>query len=107
MILPDLQKCPDEICKFIKNGQILACSTSSGWKNRESFLLWSINFINCLSQYRLTLDQSIRSERAVLIMDVHTSRENPLELYILKLNNIDVIIIPLRCTHLLQMFDVV
>ena len=107
IILSDLQNCPDELNKYIKNGQIWACSTPSGWQTRDTFLLWCINFINWLSQYRLSLDESINSDRAVLIMDGHTSRENPLALYILKLNNIDVLILPSHCTHLLQMFDVV
>ena len=107
VILPNLEKCPDEIEKYIILNQIWSVSTESGWQNRDSFLIWCINFINWLSNYRLTLDSSIRNQKALLILDGHTSRENPISLYILKIHNIDVLILPAHTTHLLQMFDVV
>lgn len=40
-------------------------------------------------------------------MDGHTSRENTLALYILKLINTNVLILPSQCTHILQMLDTV
>ena len=108
VLIPQLlDKCPEEIQTFIDLGQIWAVSTESGWENRDSFLIWTINFINWLSNYRLTLDTSIRDQRALLIIDGHTSRENPISLYILKINSIDVLVLPAHTTHLLQMFDVV
>lgn len=106
VIFPNLQNCPEEIRKYINLGQILCVSTESGWQNRESFLIWCINFINWLSNYRLTLDDSIRDQKVLLILDGHTSRENPISLYILKINNIDVLVLPSNSTHLLQTFDV-
>ena len=107
LIIPDLKNCPSEIKKYISNGEIWCCSTESGWENRNSFLLWTINFINWLSNYRMNLDPEIRDEKAVLILDGHCSRENPIALYILRINNIDVLVLPAHTTHLLQMFDVV
>ena len=76
-------------------------------KTRNSFLLWVLNFINWLSSYRLTLDESLRNKKAVLILDGHNSRQNPIALKALRNNNIEVIILPVHTTHLLQMFDVV
>lgn len=107
VIIPNLQNCPEEIEKYINLGQIWCVSTERGWQNGESFLIWYINFINWLSNYRLTLDASISDQKALLIVDGHTSRENPISLYILKTLNIDVLVLPSHTTHLLQMFDVV
>lgn len=107
LILKDFENTPKELNTYIQTGQLWAISNSSGWQTRNSFLIWSINFINWVSNYRLTLDESIRNKSAVLILDGHNSRENPLALYLLKMNNIDVIILPAHTTHLLQMFDVV
>ncbi|KAK8889283.1 hypothetical protein M9Y10_034029 [Tritrichomonas musculus] len=107
IIIPELENCPQEAKKYIESGQLWACSSNSGWQNRNSFLIWSLNFINWLSCYRLGLDEEIRNERAVLILDGHNSRENPISLHFFTLFNIDVIILPAHTTHLLQMFDVV
>ncbi|KAK8893907.1 hypothetical protein M9Y10_022336 [Tritrichomonas musculus] len=92
-ILKDFENTPKELNTYIQTGQLWAISNSSGWQTRNSFLIWSINFINWVSNYRLTLDESIRNKSAVLILDGHNSRENPLTLYLLKMNNIDVIIL--------------
>lgn len=107
IIIPDLKNCPDDIKEFISLSKIWCCSTESGWQNRDSFLLWTINFINWLSEYRLKLDRKIQNQKAILIIDGHSSRENPISLYIMKINNIDVLVLPAHTTHLLQMFDVV
>ena len=37
IILSDLQNCPDELNKYIKNGQIWACSTPSGGRQEIHF----------------------------------------------------------------------
>ena len=107
VIIHDLEKCPIEIKRYILAGQILAVSTKSGWQNRNPFLIWTFNFINWLSNYRLQLDESIRNDKALIILDGHNSRENPIAIYLLKLSNFEVIILPFHTTHLLQMPDVV
>lgn len=108
IIIPDIVKCPIEVQPFIDSGLILACSTPSGWQTRNSFLLWASNFINWLSNYRLSLSPELREKKAVLILLIGlNSRENPLALKALKQNNIEVIILPAHTTHLLQKFDVV
>ena len=58
-----------------------------------------------ISQYRLSHDETINSDRAVLITDGHTSSKDHLFLYILMLNNTVVLILPSHCTHLPQIFD--
>ena len=61
---------------------------------------------NLLSNYRLRLDPSIRNQKALLIMDGHHSRENPVAIMLLEANNINLLILPSHVTHILQMFDV-
>lgn len=107
VILPNIQNCPNEIQRPISFGQIWCASTQSGWQNRNSFLLWVINFVNWVSAFRHTLDKSIQNSKAILILDGHTSRENPIAIYILHIHNIDTLVLPAHTTHLLQMFDVV
>ena len=86
VILRKLENCPNEIKNKVNFGQIWCCSTQSGWQNRNSFLLWTINFINWLSAYRLTLDPSIRDSKVVLLLDGHTFIENPKAIFILNKN---------------------
>ena len=81
-------------------------SSPSGWQTRDTFLFWVLCFINEFSLYRRTLDENVRNEKALLIMDGHASRECPMAFIFLKARNIDVLILPSHCTHVLQIFDV-
>lgn len=107
VIIPELQNCPPEIKQYLITGQIWAVSSNSGWETRNTFLIWTINFINYVSNYRLQLDEEIRNNEALLILDGHNSRENPLAIYLLKKFHINVLILPSHTSHLLQMYDVV
>ena len=84
-----------------------AFSFSSGWQTRNTFLFWTINFINWISCYRLKLDEKIRYNDALLILDGNILHENHWVIYLLKLFIINVLVLPPHTTHLLQMFDVV
>lgn len=106
IIIPDLKNCPDDINEFITLLKIWSCSTESGWQNGDSFLPWTINFINWLSENRIKLYRKIQNQKAILIIDGHSSHENPISLYIMKINNIDMLVLPAHTIHLLQMFDV-
>ena len=48
----------------------------------------------------------MRNKNVLLILDGHTSRENPIALEYLKLYGVNVLILPGHCTHVLQLFDV-
>ena len=78
----------------------------SGYMTRDMFLWWSICFINWLSQYRLTLPIEMRSDDALLILDGHTSRENPLAMCLFRKAQVHVLVLPSHTTHVLQWFDV-
>lgn len=106
IILPKLNKLPEELREFAASGQAWFASSQSGWMCRDLFLIWTIHFINWLSIYRTTLAETIRNARALLIVDGHSSRECPIALQLLRSNGVDVLVLPGHTTHITQMFDV-
>lgn len=78
IILKQLQNLPNELKQFEQNGKAWFASSNKGYMTRELFLLWSCNFINWLSSYRLVIDPIYRTKRALLILDGHLSRECPI-----------------------------
>ena len=106
IILKELKKCPSELKEFVDSGLMYLASSPSGWQTRDTFLFWALCLINEFSFYRKTLAEEYRNQKALLIMDGHTSRECPMALVFLKARNIEVLILPSHCTHVLQIFDV-
>lgn len=106
IILPNLKNLPSEIKDFAERGDATFSSSKSGWETKETFLFWTICFINELSVYRQDLPEELREKEALLIMDGHTSRENAFAIQLLKDANVEVLIIPSHTSHVLQMFDV-
>ena len=80
IILSGLQSIPEELKEFAECGQVWFGSTQSGYMTRSMFTYWIVCFINWLSSYRLKLPSNMRECSVLLIMDGHTSRENPLAL---------------------------
>ena len=106
IILPNLKKLPNELLPLVSSGQIWVASSANGYMTKELFLIWVFHFINWLSDYRTKLPIDVREEKCLLIMDGHTSRENPLALLLLRKFRVEVLILPSHTTHVLQMFDV-
>lgn len=106
IVLKSLVKLPSDLLEFQMNGDAVFASSPSGWQTRDTFLFFAICFVNWLSMFRLKLDKSIRNSRAILILDGHKSRENPVAIKILKQHNIEVFIIPSHTSHLTQLYDV-
>ena len=106
IILKGLVRIPPELIPITAQGLVIIASSPSGWETRDTFLYWSICFINWLSTFRETLDPAIKNGKAVVILDGHNSRENPMALVLLMARNIDVIVIPAHTSHILQVFDV-
>ena len=46
IILPKLNKLPEELREFAASGQAWFASSQSGWMCRDLFLIWTIHFIN-------------------------------------------------------------
>ena len=74
---------------------------------RDLLLIWSFHFINYICIYRDKLSLTCQESPVLLILDGHTSRENPLSLELFRRFNISVLVIPSHTSHILQMFDVV
>ena len=106
IVLKNRKTLPQELTDFAYSGQITLASTTSGWMDRWCFLLWCINLVSWLTSYRCNLPPSLRNKSILLILDGHSSRENPIALEYLKLYNVEVLILPGHCTHVLQLFDV-
>ena len=106
IIIKNRKTLPQELKDLVYSGQIAVASTTTGWMDRWCFLIWCIHFVSWLTQYRSHLPLSLRGKNLLLIMDGHSSRENPIALEYLKLYGIEVLILPGHCTHVLQLFDV-
>ena len=106
VILSHLKKAPPELQQVINTGMIWLASTENGWMDRWCFLLWSICFINWLRCYRAKLPTSLADKTCLLILDGHTSRENPLVLSLFRQENVAILILPASTSHVLQLFDV-
>ena len=106
IIVPELKKMPDELQQQINTGKIWLVSTQSGWMNRWAFALWTFCF---LIWYQNWVDQShgaYANKQALLVLDGHTSRENPLALQLFNFFKFHVLVLPSHTTHVLQLFDI-
>ena len=106
IIIPDLKNLPDELKQQVQTGKIWVCSTTSGWMNRWSFALWSFFFIVWYVNYIDNSNGAYSNHQALLVLDGHTSRENPISLQLFKMFGIRVLVLPSHTTHVLQLFDV-
>lgn len=92
IILPHIEQLPFHF------GQILMLisqhKTIDGWQ-LHYLHHGGIHFISELNLIRASLHSEIREQKAVLILDNHSSRINS-----------KAITLPLHCTHVLQLFDV-
>ena len=107
IILSKLKKLPEELKKLSDSQQIYVASTPSGFMNRDAFLIWVFHFLHFLTEYRAKITDTTINKNALLILDGHSSRENPLALSLLIRANVTVLVIPSHCSHVLQMFDCV
>ena len=107
VIIKDKKTPPKELKDQIVTNQIWLCSTSSGWMDRWSFLLWTICFCSWYTEYRSRMTSaSLRDKPGLLILDGHSSRENPIALEIFMACGINVLVLPGHTTHVLNLFDV-
>lgn len=82
------------------------CSSNSGWMNRRVFIIWVMVFITQVAQYRTRLPKNIRSETILLITDGHGSRRCFTACFLLWCFDIELLILPGHCSHVMQPFDV-
>ena len=106
IIVKDRQTLPKELKDLCDSGQIALASTKTGWMDRWAFLLWCFHFISWFVWYRSQLPRNMQNREFLLILDGHTSRENPIALEYLRAYRVSVLVLPGHCTHVLQLFDV-
>ena len=99
-----LKNSPEILDDLVKDGQIITGGQDSGWIDKVKFLHWSKEFIKWVEARRITLNKP--DSRFLLLLDSHSSRENPEALLLLKNANIDVYTYPGECSHILQALDV-
>ena len=97
---------PPELQILTETLEFILCSTSSGWMERWSFLMWTICFIGWFTLYKDSLDSNYADKSGVLIVDGHSSRECPIALELLRAYDIKLITLPGHVTHIMQLFDV-
>lgn len=73
---------------------------------KKAFLYYSLIFISNISIYRLNLNEKIRNEPILLILDGHASHVNFYAAYLLYLFNIDLLLILPHTSHLSSAFDI-
>ena len=71
--------------------------------SKSNFLSWSKWFIKQVNKIRN--DENLQGHQAILVLDGHSSRENPEALKLLKENNIRVEVMPSHCSHIFQPLD--
>ena len=88
------------------NGSSYFASSATGWMTSDIFTYYCLLLVCQVSHYRLTLPDHLRSERILLLVDGHPSRNNFKAALILYLFGIELVLIPPHTSHLLQQFDV-
>ena len=106
VILSGLRSMPDELRMFNATDELWLGSTSSGYMTKDMFVYWTLCFINWLSKFRCSLPPDLREAEALIILDGHTSRENPLAMCLMRKAHVNVLVLPSHTTHVLQIFDV-
>ena len=106
IILSGLKHIPDELNIYVNTGKIWLVSTPSGWMNRFAFALWAFHFAIWYNTSKDAMQSSFIHKWGLIVLDGHTSRENPLALEILRDAGINVLVLPSHTTHVMQMFDV-
>ena len=103
IILPNKKKI-DDLIDFCPNTAF--ATSASGWMTKSLFTFWVILFVAEVQIYRLSLPPQLRDRPILLIVDGHASRMNFDAAYILHIFNIDCLVLPGHCSHVLQPFDV-
>jgi hypothetical protein len=104
IILPNLKHLKG-LSKF--TGLASFASSVTGWMNSELFLIWARDIVAQISWYRqMELDEDIRSEWIIIVLDGHISRFNLEACCLLHWARIKLLLLPPHTTHVLQAVDV-
>jgi hypothetical protein len=83
---------------------LFAISTNR-WMTKDLWVYNMLIFCAQISHYRLSLLLALRDEHVLLIIDGHKTRLSLLAALIFEMNGLNVLVLPPRSSHLLQIFD--
>lgn len=72
----------------------------------KAFLYYTLLLISQIQTYRFNLEEKIRNDPILLILDGYPSHINFLSAYLLYVFNIDLLLIPAHTSHILSPFDI-
>ena len=107
VILKDRRTLPKELISLIATGQVWLVSTTSGWMDRWSWMIWMIHIIPWINDFKSAMGTLFSRNNPVIVMDGHSSRTVPLALELAQKNSTKVFILPSHTSHVSQLFDVV
>ena len=107
IILANMKRASHEIQDILRGKSSWIVSTKSGWQTKQSFFVWCIFFTHWLTMYRISLPVTLMNNPALLIVDGHTSRQCPIAIELLKIHNVNLLVLPSHTSHITQMFDVI
>jgi hypothetical protein len=84
----------------------LFATSVNGWTTKDLWIYYALVFSAQMSEYHLSLPETIRDNEIFLVTDGHKNRLSFLAAMIFVLNSIEVLVLPGHSIHLLQMFDV-
>lgn len=96
---------PDEALPYVISNKIDISGSINGWMTDEIFAEWAENFIFRVEEIREQY-KCDHTQKAILILDGHSSRNQYEIMKKFKDHFIEVVILPSHLTHLLQPFDV-
>ena len=103
-IIVPLKNLPKDLAPLIAGGKINIGGSPNGWMNDECFSNWSKTFIQRVKEIRKMYNFDL-SQKAILFLDGHGSRNNAELMSLFKSENIEVIMFPPHLTHIIQPFD--
>jgi hypothetical protein len=104
LLLPQVISLPEELRPFEERAFFI--TTRNGWMTQRSFLVFVHFLLFELAQYRRELPIELTNQRFLMIVDGHSSRYTYEAINLLYTHNVDVLVLPSHCTHVLQPFDV-
>lgn len=88
IVLFNLQKLSSDLIQFIDQDQAYIYSSWNEQQIKDTFLWFTIFFLDWLSMFRPKFDKSIHEKQTILIMDDHKSRENPISIKMIEQNKV-------------------
>jgi hypothetical protein len=103
-ILPEFVSLPPDLQPLANQAYFI--STGTGWMTQRAFLLYVHILLSELRLSRAKIPVALRTKRFLLIVDGHSSRWSFESIDVLRIGDVDVLVLPAHCTHVLQAFDV-